>query len=167
MSCVFPTANTFSWDVRPGRTGARLDPGQFFGEHAVQHRILIAVVTFMTLFSGAAVPAHAQTDWSVVAASWKEQLRDLNVADAARRLCGLQAAPLVASSMSGTIAGLGQALGIGRKAGRAEQRSLVAGAGGPQKFCADAALMTRAKATLQSVEAHLLASGANLTLPYN
>jgi hypothetical protein len=129
----------------------------------VSYRSLFAVPLLLAL---AAQPARAVTDWSVVAATWKEQLADLYVADAARRLCGMAVSAPVESSLRTTIRGLEQALGTGRKAERAAERGLVASAGGPRKFCADAAMMAKAKATQQSLQASVLATGGNVTLPY-
>lgn len=127
------------------------------------HRSLLAV-SLVLAFAGQ--PALAVTDWSFAASVWKEQLSDLYVTDAARRLCGLPVSEPVESSLRSTIMGLEQALGEGRKAGLAAERGLVASAGGRRKFCADDALMTKAKATRQSLEARVMSTGGNVTLPY-
>jgi hypothetical protein len=114
--------------------------------------------------------AFAATDWEVASHTWREQLAELYVADAARRFCQIPISNAVASNLRSTIAGLEQALGAGSKsagagAERLGERGVVAEAGGRQKFCADASSVDRAKATLQAIIARVMASGGNMASP--
>ncbi|MEJ1937587.1 hypothetical protein WDZ92_45935 [Nostoc sp. NIES-2111] len=101
--------------------------------------------------------AIAGTDWSIAARSWSDQLQELRVADAARRLCGVQAPAASVSLLRTTARGLEQALRpLGSTGGATAP---VAAAGGRKAFCADATLMAQAKATLAAL--------AGQTLPDN
>lgn len=109
--------------------------------------LLRAVVIAVCL--GAPVGAMAETDWSIAAKSWREQLLELETADAARRLCGVPAAPATVSVLRTTVRGLRQALAP--LPGTDAPADVVKAAGGPRKLCADAGLITRAKATLAAL----------------
>lgn len=114
----------------------------------------------------AQAPAHAITDWSIAANTWKDQLADLYVADAARRLCGIPVSGPVRANLVSTIQGLEQALGATATSRRAGEKAVVAKAGGRKAFCGDQAAMGLARQTLGAVQARVDAAGGNVALPY-
>jgi hypothetical protein len=107
--------------------------------------------------------ARAETDWQAASKVWIDQYRELEIADAARRLCGVEVSAPVASAIRTTVAGLAQALGSFAPAH--EGRAVVQQAGGPKPFCASTASMAAARATIARVGQQVAESGANITLP--
>ncbi len=98
--------------------------------------------------------ALAGTDWSIAARTWSDQLHELRVADAARRLCGVPAPAASVDLLRTTTKGLEQALRPLGSPGKAD--APVVAAGGRKAFCADASLMAQAKATLAGLAAETL-----------
>ena len=103
----------------------------------------------------ASAAARAETDWSIAARAWQEQLLELRAADAARRLCGAPASAATVAALRTTVKGLQQALGP--MPGTGGTPDAVKLAGGPAKFCANAEAMARAKATLAALSTTTMA----------
>ncbi|MFO1151272.1 MAG: hypothetical protein U1E62_23100 [Alsobacter sp.] len=95
-------------------------------------------LAFLVVCAVTSSAAKAETDWSVAAATWKQQLVSLLAADDARRLCGVPASRRVVALIQTTERGLTTALGGLRAAGvdrKALRRSAVAAAGGKAAYC--------------------------------
>ena len=109
--------------------------------------LLRVAILALTLTGSAA--ARAETDWSIAARTWEEQLLELQAADAARRLCDAPASPATVSALRTTVRGLQQAL---RPIPGADSvGDVVKAAGGRRKFCANTDLVARAKSTLAAL----------------
>jgi hypothetical protein len=106
--------------------------------------------------------ASAETDWSVAATTWKQQLDALYAVDAARRLCGIETTKAERAMIGITIGGLEQALYGVRPASfdaRTWRKEPVKAAGSRAKFCAPgSASLSAAKATLADIRQKILES---------
>lgn len=108
-------------------------------------------------------PAMAATDWTAASAAWRAQYRDLAIAHAAQKYCGLAVAKPVRKAMEKAREGLADALA---SIGPVETpRALVKASGGKAPFCANATLMNDAKATVDTFAAQRKDSGNAIALP--
>lgn len=107
--------------------------------------------------------AEAATDWSAANAAWRAQYRDLAIASAAAKACDIEVAKPVRKAMDKAREGLRDALS---GSGPVESpRALVKAAGGEKQFCANAAMMNEARATIAAWSAARRESGNNAPAP--